>query len=97
MSTTEEQKIKKAIKLYIEKHGGFWSVVTGGPWSKPGDPDIVACFKGRYVGIEGKVPSKDLEELQKVRREQIIACGGICFRADSVADVELNLKKYGLI
>lgn len=97
MSKTEEQKIKKDIKLYIERIGGFWSVVTGGPWSKKGDPDIVACIKGRYVGIEGKVPSKGLEELQEVRRQQIIASGGICFRADCVADVERNLKENGLI
>lgn len=87
---TPEQRFKKEIKRYIESRGGFWSVVTGGAYSKPGDPDIVACFKGLYIGIEAKTPTGVQSDWQKTRQEQIEESEGIYLLARDMDDV-INL------
>lgn len=74
---TPEQIIKREIKAEVERMGGFWSCVQGGMGSKPGDPDIVACFNGRYVAIEAKTPEGRLSDVQKHRRDQIERAGGL--------------------
>ena len=63
-----ESDINKEIKKYLESVGAFWSAVTGGGYSKPGDPDIVACFRGRYIAIEGKTPTGVQSPVQKRRQ-----------------------------
>ena len=61
-----EADLKKKIKRLIEDRGGFWSAVKGGEYSKPGDPDIIACYRGYFIAIEGKSatgsPSEEQED-----------------------------------
>ena len=64
---TPEQKIKKQIKDYITRIGGFWSIVQGGPYSKPGDPDLICCVDGRYIGIEGDRASRGDLDIGEIR------------------------------
>lgn len=82
-----ESNIKFEIKAYLEYRGGFWSDVSGGAYSKPGDPDIVACYRGRYIGIEGKTDEGREAPEQVTRASQIEAAGGIRVLACSVYDV----------
>lgn len=74
---TPEAQLKSEIRHYLEGIGAFWSNVQGGPGSKPGDPDIVVCFKGRYVALEAKSPVGVLSPIQKARRDEIRKAGGI--------------------
>lgn len=74
---TPEAQLKSEIRHYLEGIGAFWSNVQGGPGSKPGDPDIVVCFKGRYVALEAKSPVGLLSPIQKARRDEIRKAGGI--------------------
>lgn len=96
-TSTQEQLIKKDIKTYLTGIGAFWSIVQGGSYSKPGDPDIVACVKGRYVGIEAKTPTGKLSELQKVRGAEIEKAGGIWMVVTSKEAVDRELKERGLV
>ena len=68
-----ESSLKNKIKRLIESRGGFWSAVKGGEYSKPGDTDIIACYLGRYVAIEGKAatgkPSYDQEDCREWIRD----------------------------
>lgn len=94
---TPEQRIKKDLKTFIEAHGGYWISVTGGPWSKPGDPDMVAFFQdGRFVGIEAKTPSGVQSPVQKAREKEIISKGGIYLLVRSVEDLERGLSEHGI-
>lgn len=95
--STQEQLIKKDIKSYLTKIGAFWSMIQGGAYSKPGDPDIVACVKGRYVGIEVKTPTGKLSELQKVRGSEIEKAGGIWIVTTSKEGLDSELKGKGLL
>lgn len=74
---TPEAQLKTDIRRYLEGIGAFWSNVQGGPGSKPGDPDMVICFKGRYVALEAKSPVGVLSPIQKARRDEIRKAGGI--------------------
>lgn len=93
---TPEQKIKKQIKDYITRIGGFWSIVQGGPYSKPGDPDLICCVQGRYIGIEAKTPTGKPTELQLQRGREIEQAGGIWILARSVEDVRDGLIARGI-
>lgn len=94
----EEQKIKKAIKQYIEEHNGYWSSVQGGPYSKPGDPDIICFFgDGRWIGIEAKTPTGVQSPIQKQREREIERKGGIYLLIRSVQELNHELRRRGII
>lgn len=85
--TAPESALKKKFKDYIEYRGGFWSSIQAGPGSKIGDPDMIACYKGVYVAIEGKTYEGSQSEWQKLRQKQIQAAGGIYLLARTVEDI----------
>lgn len=72
-----EADLKKKIKRLIEDRGGFWSAVKGGEYSKPGDPDIIACYRGYFIAIEGKSADGSPSEEQEDCRLWIVEAGGI--------------------
>ena len=83
-----EQDIKKAIKDYLTRNGFFWVAVKGGAHSKPGDPDLVACIEGRFVGLEAKTDEGVVGDVQAMRGVQIRRAGGIWAVVRSVEDVD---------
>jgi len=74
---TPESKVKAKVKKYLDSLGCYhFSPLTGG-YGKSGVPDIIACYKGRFVAIECKAGKGKLTELQKYNIEQIKATGGL--------------------
>mgnify|MGYP004671950733 CR=1 FL=1 len=84
---TEEAKLKKALKALLDSEGAYWAEVKGGAHSKPGDPDIIACIDGLFMGIEAKTPTGRLSPLQYRRAHEIIEAGGMWVCARSVSDL----------
>lgn len=84
---TPEGELKMRIRRLLEERGAFWSNVSGGAYSKPGDPDIVACFKGFYLAIEAKANSGRQSEIQKIRQSEVEAAEGRYVLARSEEDV----------
>ena len=83
-----ERDIVAAIKKYLASLGGgvfFWKE-HGGPYGTSGVPDIIICYKGRFIGMECKLPGGRLTELQKRSIDKINRAGGIARRVESVAD-----------
>ena len=83
-----ERDIVADIKKYIKSLGGdifFWKE-HGGPYGTSGVPDIICCYKGRFLGMECKLPGGRLTELQKRTIDKINKAGGIARRVESVAD-----------
>ena len=74
--STKESAIKKEMKDWLDSEGIFWSMVTGGAYSKKGDPDLIICVDGRFVGIEGKTEDGCQSKIQKIRMRQIRESGG---------------------
>ena len=89
MASTPEGKVKKAVKAYLDKLG-IWhfSPVSNG-MGVHGIPDIIACWRGRFVGIECKAPGKrsNTSELQKMQLDSIQKCDGIAVVVDDVSQL----------
>ena len=85
-----ERDVVAAIKMYLSSLGGdvfFWKE-HGGPYGTSGIPDIICCYKGRFLGLEAKLPGGRLTEMQKRALRKINAAGGIALRVESVDDVK---------
>ena len=52
-----ESTITADIMKRLRAFGGVWSKIHGGPMQTTGLPDIVGCYRGRFVGFEVKRPS----------------------------------------
>lgn len=86
--TTPESRLKSEIKAYLKGEGIYWCMIQGGAFSKPGDPDMVACADGVFIAIEGKTYEGRLSDIQTFRKGQIEASGGRYVVARSVDDVK---------
>jgi len=58
-------------------------------------PDIIACYKGKFVAIECKAGNGKLTELQKYNIEQIKTMGGlaIVINESNIEELLTQLKE----
>ncbi len=52
--------------------------------NKPGTPDIIFCYKGKYIGFETKTETGKQSDLQKQAESKIKRAGGLYFIVKSV-------------
>ena len=84
-----EQAIQSKILVYLKSKGYYArKVVTS---NHSGVPDILACVKGRFIGIEVKKAGGVVSKLQTHNIDMITMSGGIAFVAYSVDDVKKQL------
>ena len=90
-----ERDVVAETKKYLSSLGGdvfFWKE-HGGPYGTSGVPDIICCYRGRFLGLEVKLPSGKLTELQKRAIAKINRAGGIACRVESVEDVRAIIAR----
>lgn len=90
-----ERDLVAAIKKYLSSLGSdvfFWKE-HGGPYGTSGVPDVICCYKGRFLGLEAKLPGGKLTQLQSRAIEKINRAGGIARRVESVADVKAVIEQ----
>ena len=93
-----ERDIVTAIKRYLASLGSdvfFWKE-HGSVYGTNGVPDIICCYKGRFLGLECKLPGGRLTELQKRAIEKINRAGGVACRVESVEDVMRVIARVDL-
>lgn len=83
-----EQDIQRKIIKYLEANGAYVVKVISA--SKSGVPDILCCYKGRFIAIEVKTPAtkSNVSELQKYNLKQVTECGGLSIVAWELKQVE---------
>lgn len=91
---TAEGLLKTRIRKKLTDEGIFWSSIQGGPGSKPGDPDLIACIDGRFIGIEVKTAGGRQSPIQKRRQEQIEQSKGIYRIIRSMEELQEMLDEY---
>lgn len=84
---TPESKLKRALKDLLNERGAYWCAVAEGAYAKPGDPDIIVCYKGTFIGIEAKTYNGSQSQWQKLRERMITEAGGIYLIVKSLEDV----------
>lgn len=70
----------------------FWKE-HGGQYGTAGIPDIIVCYRGRFIGLEAKVGKNQPTRLQQVTIEQIRKAGGVAAVVRSVADVQAVMSE----
>ena len=90
-----ERDIVAAIKRYLASLGSdvFYFKEHGGAYGTSGIPDIICCYKGRFLGLEAKLPGGKLTELQKRALDKINRAGGIARRVESADDVKAIIRQ----
>jgi Holliday junction resolvase len=73
----KESDIQKKILDYLKLQGAYAVKVIQA--SKAGVPDIICCYKGRFIAIEVKTPKTkyNTSELQKLNIEWIKEASGV--------------------
>lgn len=61
----------------LKKRGAYCEKIWGGGFQKAGIPDILASYKGYFIGIEVKVGNNKPSPLQVKKIELINQSGGI--------------------
>ena len=90
-----ERDIVAAIKKYLFSLGAdvfFWKE-HGSPYGTSGVPDIICCYRGRFIGMECKLPGGRLTEMQKRVISKINRAGGIARRVESVDDAKAIIRQ----
>lgn len=81
-----ETKLVEKIIDRLKAEGGFWVKIHGGPMQQTGIPDIVGCYKGKFIGIEVKIPGNKPSALQKVVLKELEEAGANCGVAYSIEE-----------
>lgn len=68
---------KDAIRKYLDSIGAWCFAPFMAGYGKTGVPDIICCYRGRFIGVEVKRPSKAPTPIQERRMAEIIDHGGI--------------------
>jgi len=80
--TTPEKKVKDKIKKILEEHGAYYFMPATGGYGKSGVPDIVACLRGKFIGIECKANGNKPTALQEKNLNNIMGVGGFAVLVD---------------
>lgn len=82
-----QRDIQKHLKLEYG-HDIFVFKIHGGPMMMAGLPDLIGCIRGRFFGIEVKMPESinDVSVIQRHVHARIRQAGGAVTVSSSVAD-----------
>ena len=88
--TTPEKKVKDKVKKLLEEYDAYYFMPTTGGYGRSGVPDLVACIKGRFIGIECKANGGVPTGLQIKNLTQIMNTGGIAVVVDETGIEDLR-------
>jgi Holliday junction resolvase len=74
---TPEAKVKKAVTKILKDRGAYYFTPVTSGFGQSGVPDIVACFHGKFVGIECKAGKNQPTALQQKNLDDIEKAGGV--------------------
>lgn len=90
-----EARIKADIRAYLRDRGAYtFAPVQMGMGAST--VDILVCLRGRFVGIEAKVPGKHPTARQLQTLKEITDAGGVAFWTDSLSYTKEMLEAAGL-
>lgn len=95
MAQTPEKKVKDKVVAQLKSLGAYYFYPVSGGFGMSGVPDIVACYKGLFFGIECKAGKNKPTKLQELNLRQITGSGGtaLVINEDNAADVAAILKE----
>ena len=75
---TPESKVKKKVKKILDDLGAYYFSPMATGYGRSGVPDIIACYKGKFIGIECKSGDNkptllQLRNIDDIKRNQGLA------------------------
>lgn len=89
---TPEAKVKLAVKKLLDSMGIYHFSPYMAGMGRSGVPDIIACYNGKFLGIECKAGKGKTTALQERELHAIDAAGGFTFVARETNINELREK-----
>lgn len=77
-----ETILQKKIRSYLENKGAWVVKYHGNEFSEIGVPDLLVCYKGKFIGLEVKVKPNKPSKIQEAQIKNIIYAGGIALVID---------------
>jgi Holliday junction resolvase len=77
MAMTPEAKVKKKVVAELKRFGTYYFYPVTGGYGSSGVPDIIVCYRGRFVAIECKSGKNKPTDLQQKNLRDISKSGGI--------------------
>jgi hypothetical protein len=93
-----EKEITAAIMRYLKTVPGCFAWKEhGGMYGTAGLPDVIVCYRGRFIAFEVKIPSGKLTKLQETTITKIRDAKGEAFKVTSVEEVREILKNLNAL
>ena len=91
---TPESKVKAKCVDIIKKYKGYYFFPAQNGYGRAGIPDIVGCYRGRFIAIECKAGKGTTTRLQERELQSIRDTGGVALvvNENNLHDVERALK-----
>lgn len=80
-----ESDIQRRIMIAITSRGGYCVKVIAA--SRAGVPDVVCCYKGKFIAFEVKTMTGNASDLQKANIKKIRNSGGLGYVVRSATEV----------
>lgn len=89
MAKTPEKKVKDQVVALLKQRGAYYFYPVTSGFGTSGVPDIVACHRGVFIGIECKAGKNKPTALQEKNLKLIDEAGGIALviNESNVSDV----------
>jgi len=89
MAMTPEVKVKQRVTALLKGVGAYYFYPVTSGFGSSGVPDIVACYRGRFIGIECKAGNNKPTKLQQKNLTDIGSTEGIAMvvNEDSIEQV----------
>jgi len=77
MAMTPEGKVKKQVRLVLDRLVAYYVMPVTGGYGKQGAPDFLVCYQGKFFGIETKAGKGKTTALQEMNLKHIRDAGGV--------------------
>lgn len=87
-----ETAIKDKIMKHLKGLPNCYALKVWGNHTTVGQPDILACYRGRFMALEVKRPGEQPTEIQKATLSKWAEAGAVAGVVRSVEDAKLAVK-----
>jgi Holliday junction resolvase len=94
MAETPEWKVKRAVRLMLDKMGVYHFMPPANGFGRAGIPDIIGCMDGHFIAIECKAGKGTTTALQDRELNMVLNAGGTTFiaRETNLDDLRIVLE-----
>ncbi len=90
----ESDLIRKIVEYLKTVPNLFYWKEHGGMYGTAGIPDLIICYKGRFIAFECKVGKNKPTVLQEMTIKQIIKAGGYAMVVRTVEEVRKTISAF---